>query len=297
MPGFHTCHTHRPPTGDERGLLALLPPEAATDPLPDIIRRSLAARTPEGHLLWVGTRKHVTRGCPTAPSHIRRLIYEWFCGEIPPGAFITNKRSVCLEPLCIEPKHIEAITAAERSRRAGETKRDRERLIERFWASVTKHPSGCWTRTGSKSAGGKSGIDGETCDHRIAWVLLRGPIAPGRILLTKCGKPLGKCVNPEHYQEAPKDSLEERLAELLRRDPSGCLVSDAPRVRAEGKSVKVTHLLFERHFHRSARTGYFLFPNPDCGGHPNCVDPLHKIERPNGFPLTREGRELRQKRG
>lgn len=71
-----------------------------------------------------------------------------------------------------------------------------------FWAKVSKHgPGGCWIWLGSKPNGyGQLRWAGRNAKaHRIAWMLLRGPIPGGLFVLHNCpGGDNPSCVNPGH---------------------------------------------------------------------------------------------------
>lgn len=71
----------------------------------------------------------------------------------------------------------------------------------RFWVSVDRSPSGCWTWTGRRSTGGYGRFwahGREVQAHRVAYELLVGPIPQGLCLDHLCRNRL--CVNPEHLE-------------------------------------------------------------------------------------------------
>lgn len=82
----------------------------------------------------------------------------------------------------------------------------RKPLSERFWAKVSKGgPNDCWLWLGGRSSTGYGAIrvPGETRGgyeqtgaHRVAWLLVNGPIKAGLFVCHKCDNP--QCVNPSH---------------------------------------------------------------------------------------------------
>ena len=69
--------------------------------------------------------------------------------------------------------------------------------LEDFWKHVDKS-SDCWLWLGAKSHGyGATEISGRRIQaHRIAWILIRGPIPKGLFVCHHCDNP--PCVRPEH---------------------------------------------------------------------------------------------------
>jgi hypothetical protein len=84
-------------------------------------------------------------------------------------------------------------------RAASSTKRTT--LPERFWARVRKG-AGCWSWTGTVARVGYGVIgrgsrqEGLAYSHRLAYVLLVGPIPEGLYVLHKCDN--RRCVRPDH---------------------------------------------------------------------------------------------------
>ena len=70
---------------------------------------------------------------------------------------------------------------------------------KRFWAQVRMGP-GCWEWTGRPNGNmgyGTIKVNGKAAPaHRYSWIINRGPIPPGFLVLHRCDRPL--CVNPEH---------------------------------------------------------------------------------------------------
>ena len=69
--------------------------------------------------------------------------------------------------------------------------------MKRFWQKVKK-TDGCWLWQGSTDTRyGLIWVDGRKQKaHRVAWILLRGPIPDGMHVLHTCDNP--PCVNPSH---------------------------------------------------------------------------------------------------
>jgi len=71
---------------------------------------------------------------------------------------------------------------------------------ERFWAKVTTAEKGCWLWRGSTQPKGygtfRCGPGAPQLAHRIAWILIRGEIPNGLLVLHKCDVP--GCVRPSH---------------------------------------------------------------------------------------------------
>lgn len=78
-------------------------------------------------------------------------------------------------------------------------------IEDRLWSRVVKDPeTGCWNWTGPISSSGYGVIGkggrhaGLYRTHRLAWLLLRGPIPDGMLLDHLC---LNKrCCNPDHLR-------------------------------------------------------------------------------------------------
>lgn len=68
-----------------------------------------------------------------------------------------------------------------------------------FWLHVEKDgPKGCWLWTGRRSNGyGRCSFRGRSMmAHRASWIMARGPIPAGLLVLHDCDVP--NCVNPDH---------------------------------------------------------------------------------------------------
>ena len=74
---------------------------------------------------------------------------------------------------------------------------------ERFWSKVYRSggPDACWVWTGCRSGKGygQIGVNGHTQRaHRVAWLLVNGPISDGLCVLHRCDNPpccnVGRCL-------------------------------------------------------------------------------------------------------
>lgn len=93
-------------------------------PIPPLTRfMSLVAVQSDGCWLWqghvVGSRSSYGRFRPTTSQHdpqvyAHRWSYEHFVGPIPDGLEVDHE---CRVPLCVNPKHLEAVTQEENNRR------------------------------------------------------------------------------------------------------------------------------------------------------------------------------------
>lgn len=95
----------------------------------------------------------------------------------------------------------------------------RTRLEARFWAKTEEDPeTGCVEWAGSPSTGGYGmfwiarGVTSET--HRAAYVLERGPIPAGLLVLHSCHNRL--CVNPDHLRLGTHEDNMQEMAEAGR---------------------------------------------------------------------------------
>ena len=95
---------------------------------------------------------------------------------------------------------------------------------ERFWLQVSKD-EGCWLWEGHCSSDGYGSfrVKGrETLTHRFSYLLHKGPIPKGMLVLHSCDRPA--CVNPAHlFVGTQKDNMQDMLAKGRATRPSGPL--------------------------------------------------------------------------
>ena len=73
-------------------------------------------------------------------------------------------------------------------------------VSERFWARIVEQPNGCreWTGGASSAGYGQLWFEGKLVyAHRLAWILVNGPIPEGLFVCHKCDNP--PCCNVEGH--------------------------------------------------------------------------------------------------
>ena len=89
-------------------------------------------------------------------------------------------------------------------------------LVDRFNAKWERADNGCWLWTASTAGRGygQLKIPGERKQiyaHRLSWLINRGPVPEGRMVLHRCDTP--RCVNPEHlFLGVAKDNQQDMKA-------------------------------------------------------------------------------------
>lgn len=86
---------------------------------------------------------------------------------------------------------------------------------QRFREQTQGDSSGCVLWTGVTSRGlpyGRFWYRGQYHQaHRVAWLLFRGPIPDGHLVLHRCDQP--RCVNPEHlFMGTARDNTQDMIA-------------------------------------------------------------------------------------
>ncbi len=127
------------------------------------------------------------------------------CGRVFPTSY--SKRSHARHsPQCIlsaEERKQRARDAAERKRRARGAP-IRQAFPTSFWSRVDRQGKGCWLWLGHRTPRGYGtfthrGQDGRyrpVRAHRLAWMLVNGPIPPGLLVCHRCDNP--PCCRPDH---------------------------------------------------------------------------------------------------
>lgn len=128
--------------------------------------------------------------------------------------------------------------------------RDDVRFATRFWSKVAiSDPLGCWEWTASRGSNtlghnyGKVGVDGKNrFAHRVAWVLMYGPVPEGMDVLHRCDNP--PCCNPTHlFLGTHTDNMRDRAAKgrsaptIGTQNPKARLTeSDVLKIRARWRA-------------------------------------------------------------
>jgi hypothetical protein len=114
-------------------------------------------------------------------------------------------------------------------------------VAERFWAKVVRADGdGCWTYTGKpmKSGHCRAGIGRRQAmlAHRLAYVLLVGPLSAAECALHRCDNP--PCIRPEHlFSGTQGDNVRDMASkgrQHVQRNPAAQPVCP-PELKARGE--------------------------------------------------------------
>ena len=104
-----------------------------------------------------------------------------------------------------------------------------DQIVARFMSHVSSEPeSGCLLWTGGLTGTHKWGYgrfrlnrDTKISAHRLSWLLWRGDIPEGMLVLHTCDKPT--CVNPQHlFLGTHKDNRQDCIRKGRTNLPTGC---------------------------------------------------------------------------
>lgn len=109
----------------------------------------------------------------------------------------------------------------------------------RLATKLSTTPSECWTFTGARRSGGYGNMTrgakggGNEAAHRLAWMLVNGPIPDGKYVLHRCDNP--PCCNPAHlFLGTLRDNTQDMLAKGRHRVYRG---EDHPQVRLSDQAI------------------------------------------------------------
>jgi len=126
----------------------------------------------------------------------------------------------------------------------------------KFHNGYTKHGD-CWEWRVARGAGGYGGIciKGKNyIAHRVAWLLFRGEIPNGLLVLHKCDN--RRCVNPDHlFLGTHLDNARDKIAKGRDRynPPRGTKVNSAKLTEAEVLEIRQIHAAGEMGCRRLAK--------------------------------------------
>lgn len=100
---------------------------------------------------------------------------------------------------------------------------DKRTLEQRFFGALAFDASDCWYWRGSHTNLGYGVFKalGQVRAHRVAWVLMNGPIPKGMHVLHKCD--VRCCVNPEHlFLGTHEDNMRDMVKKGRGKSPGLC---------------------------------------------------------------------------
>lgn len=121
---------------------------------------------------------------------------------------------------------------------------DRARLAARFWKFVDKTGPHCWLWKGTRSDKGYGRFfiahGWGVYAHRVAWILTKGPIPDGKLVLHKCDVPLCvRCLYVGTQIENMRDRSERGRTSRLNGEKN-------PFSKLTAKQVKTIRRRYER---------------------------------------------------
>jgi len=110
---------------------------------------------------------------------------------------------------------------------------------ERFFEKVDKSGE-CWEWTAYKGKSGYGAFWLNNTDkraHRVSWVLHKGVIPKGQLVLHKCDNP--GCVNPDHlFLGTTQDNINDKVAKGRQYQPRGSEVANCRLTEQEVREVR-----------------------------------------------------------
>ena len=120
-----------------------------------------------------------------------------------------------------------------------------KRRQQLFWSHVEKTP-GCWRWTAfvDKKGYGQVGYwdNGKTVTyraHRVAYMISRGTIPPGLLVLHSCDNP--RCVRPDHLRLG---TLSDNVQDMLQKRRNNPPIGDRGRHSLSNDDVRTIRLLY-----------------------------------------------------
>lgn len=113
------------------------------------------------------------------------------------------------------------VLAEELISRATRALRKDKKFLRRFWSHVQKgRGNSCWLWNGGQRVGAYGGITFSAASnlfttestHRISWILAKGKIPKGKLILHSCDTPL--CVRPSHLFVG---TYSDNMSDMLRK--------------------------------------------------------------------------------
>lgn len=180
----------------------------------------------EGCWLWQGANETQGRGVINVRGRSKlayRVSYELAYGPIPEGQCILHS---CDNQACVRPDHL---TLGDRYRNNQERHARGRTVTGRSWMPIEQRldlqikrneKTECWEWQGTVHRQGYGTImwnHKRMAAHRASYIVHRGPIPEGKILLHQCDNSL--CINPDHLRVGTR---EENAREMCERGRNAC---------------------------------------------------------------------------